>query len=114
MEGMMTGRLAIRLLVVSVLATGYGAHLRAHDGHEHKVMGTVTMAAADRVMLTDTDQKRVTVQVTATTKVTRNGKPMKAEEVRAGTRIVVTALIEKDQTMTARLIEVGIAPPATK
>jgi hypothetical protein len=39
---------------------------------------------------------------------------MKAEEVRAGTRVVVTALIEKDQTMTARLIEVGIAPPVTK
>jgi hypothetical protein len=114
MEGMMTGRLAVTLLVVSVLATGLGAHLRAHDGHEHKVMGTVTRVTADHVSLTDTDKKLVTVQVTANTKVTRNGKPMKAEEVRAGTRVVVTALIEKDQTMTARLIEVGIAPPVTK
>lgn len=110
----MTRRFTIGLLALTVLTTGVGSTLRAHDGHEHKVMGTVTMAAADHVMLTDTEKKGVTVQVTADTKVTRNGKPMKAEEITAGTRVVVTTIIEKDQTMTARLIEVGVAPPATK
>ena len=30
----------------------------AHEGHEHKVMGTVTMAAADHVMLKDRTEKR--------------------------------------------------------
>jgi hypothetical protein len=104
---------AFGLLILSVLLAGLGLSLHAHDGHEHKVMGTVTMAAADHVMLTDTEKKRVTVRVTAETKVTRSGRPMKAEDIAAGTRIVVTAITEKDQSLTAHLIEVG-APPASR
>lgn len=52
--------------------------------------------------------------MTADTKVTRSGKPMEAEDITAGTRVAVTAVIEKDQTMIARRIEVGMAPPAAK
>jgi hypothetical protein len=41
----------IRRFLVGPLQT------RAHEGHDHKVLGTVTMAAADHVMLKDKDSK---------------------------------------------------------
>jgi hypothetical protein len=85
--------------------------LLAHAGHEHKVMGTVTMAMADHVMLKDKDGKEVTVKVTKDTKV--KAKPaIKVEEIKAGTRVVVSAVEEKDKSLTAKTIEVGTAPAA--
>ena len=109
----MTRHLFSMVLVAGVLAVGAGARVVAHEGHDHKVMGTVTMAAADHVMLKDKDGNDVTVQVTKDTKV--KSKPaMKVEEIKVGTRVVITASMEKDKSLKAKTIEVGAAPAATK
>jgi hypothetical protein len=106
-------RLFAAILALGVVALGSGARLLAHEGHEHKVMGTVTMAAADHVMLKDTDGKDVMVKVTKDTKV--KAKPaVKVEDIKVGSRIVVTVVEEKDKSMTAKSIEVGAVAPATK
>lgn len=106
-------RLFATVLALAVLVLGSSARLLAHEGHEHKVMGTVTMAAADHVMLKDKDGKDVMVKVTKDTKV--KAKPaVKVEDIKVGSRIVVTAVEEKDKSMTAKSIEVGAAAPATK
>ena len=106
-------RLSALLLAFAVLTLGVGARLLAHEGHEHKVMGTVTMAAPDHVMLKDKDGKDVMVKVTADTKV--KAKPaLKVQEIKPGTRVVVSAVEEKDKSMTAKTIEVGAAPAAAK
>jgi hypothetical protein len=85
----MTRRRAMAFVALSAVALCSGAVL-AHEGHDHKIMGTVTMAAADHVMLKDTDGKDVTVKVTRDTKV--KSKPaLKVEEIKAGTRVVITA-----------------------
>jgi hypothetical protein len=103
-----------RSLIVALLALGALALLpfpvtRAHEGHDHKILGTVTRAAADAVLLEDTDGKAVTVRVTKETKV-RSKPIVKVEEIKAGTRVVVTATEGPDKTLTARTIEVGAAP----
>ena len=109
----MTTRFTVILLAFAILALGSSARLVAHEGHEHKVMGTVTMAAADHVMLKDKDGKDVTIKVTKDTKV--KAKPMiKVEDLKAGTRVVITAVEQKDKSMTAKTIEVGAAAAATK
>ena len=101
----MTRRFAALLIALSVLALGSNTRLFAHEGHDHKVMGTVTMAMADHIMVKDTDGKDVTIQVTKNTKV--KAKPaMKVEDIKAGTRVVVTAEMEKDK-MIAKEIQVG-------
>jgi hypothetical protein len=101
------------VLALAILALGSGAQLIAHEGHERKVMGTVTMAAADHVMLKDKDGKDVMVKVTKDTKV--KAKPaLKAQDIKVGSRIVVTAVEEKDKSMTAKSIEVGAVAAATK
>ena len=108
----MVKRLVAMTFAFVLFVFGAGIRMQAHAGHEHKVMGTVTMAAADHVMLKDKDGKDVTIKVTKDTKV--KAKPaIKVEEIKAGTRVVVTAVEAKDKTMTAKAIEVG-APSAAQ
>lgn len=109
----MTRRLTIALIALFTTALASSGVMLAHPGHEHKVLGTVTMAAADHIMLKDKDGKDVTIKVTKDTKV--KAKPMiKVEEIKAGTRVVITAVEQKDKSMTAKTIEVGAAAAATK
>ena len=79
---------------------------------DHKVMGTVTMVAADHLMIKDKAGKEHTIKLAKTTKVTKNKKAMKAADIKVGTRVVVTAVSDND--LTAKVIEVGAAPAATK
>lgn len=105
----MVRRLTIALVALFTCSLASGSVVRAHEGHDHKIMGTVTMAAADHVMLEDREGKDVTVKVTKGTKV--KSKPaLKVEEIKPGTRIVITATQEKDKSFTAKVIEVGAAP----
>ena len=109
----MTRRCAAAFVVLMAMAFGSRVQVLAHEGHEHKVMGTVTMAAVDHVMLKDKDGKDVTIKVTKDTKV--KATPMiKTEQITAGTRVVISAVEGKDKTMTATTIEVGVAAAATK
>lgn len=74
--------------------------------HEHKVLGTVTMSAADHMMMTTPDGKPVTVKLTKDTKVVRGKASIKITSVKPGTRIVVTTESD-DAPYTAKLIQVG-------
>lgn len=108
----MVRRTAVALIAFFALALTTNAAL-AHEGHDHKIIGTVTMAAADHVMLKDKDGKEVTVKVTKGTKV-KSEPAMKVEQIKAGTRVVISATQEKDKSFTAKTIEVGVAPKGTK
>ena len=108
----MTQRLMLATCVMFALLV---CSIDAHEGHEHKILGTVTMAAADHVMLKDKTGKEVTVHITNATKVTRDKKPATTDDIKAGVRVVVTAVTEKvnnAQRFRAKLIELGKALPA--
>lgn len=108
----MLRRTAIALVALFLLGLT-GPAVLAHEGHEHKIMGTVTMAAADHVMLKDKDGNDVTVKVTKDTKV-KAKSALKVEEIKAGTRVVITATQAKDESFTAKTIEVGVTTTASK
>jgi hypothetical protein len=107
----MTKRLLMMVMASLLMLLGANARVAAHPGHEHKVLGTITMAAADHVMLKDKAGKELTIKVTKDTRI-KSKSPVKVEEIKAGTRVVVSALLNKDKTMTATSIEVGPAPAA--
>lgn len=110
----MTRRFGMTLIALFVLAVASGAPALAHPGHEQKVLGTVTMTASDHVMLKDKDGKDQTIQINADTKFVRAKKAMKAEDMKAGMRIVVTAVTDADDDkLIATTIDLGAAP-ATK
>lgn len=100
--------------IAAVALLAWSPALDAHPGHEHKIMGTVTMAAADHVMLKDKDGKDATVTIDKNTKFLRAKKAMKAADLKVGMRIVVTAVTdEDDDKLVAKAIELG-PDPATK
>jgi len=101
------------VLALGVLAPATAARLFAHEGHEHKVMGTVTMAAADHVMVKAKDGTDVTVRVTKDTQI-KATPAVTAERIKPGTRVVITAVEQKDKSMVAKTIEVGAGPVARK
>ena len=110
----MTRRLTTALIALFALAIASGSVLVAHGGHDHKVMGTITMAAADHVMLKTTEGKDVTIRVTKDTKVIKDKQAMKAQDIKVGARVVITTISAKDQTR-AKEIQVGAeAKPAAK
>ena len=91
------------LVLALVLLVGGSA--LAHP--DHKIMGTVTMIAADHVMLKDRAGKDVTVKLVKTTKITKNKKTIKWSDIENGTRVVITVVSDED--LTAKAIEVGAA-----
>ena len=98
-------------LAVAVLFAGSAF---AHPGHEHKILGTVTMAAADHVMLKDKDGKPATVLINKDTKFVRAKKAMKAADVKVGMRVAIAAVTDgDDEKLIAKTIELG-PDPATK
>ena len=105
----MTRRLIFAMLAVMVILPLSAV---AHEGHDHRVLGTVTMAASDHVMLKDTDSKDVTVFLNRETKILRDKKPAKVEDIRAGLRVVITAVVVREnnaEKMVAKVIELGPA-----
>ncbi len=96
---------ALAAVVGSLLVAGVAM---AHPGHDHKIMGTVTMAAADHVMVKSPDGKEVTAAINKATKFMRAKKAMKAADLKVGMRVVITAVTdEADDKSIATVIELG-------
>lgn len=93
-------RIAAAALVAAVAMSGAAI---AHENH--KIMGIVTMVAADHIVVKDRDGKEHTIKLVKTTKVTRNKKAMKTADLAVGTRVVATVVSDRD--MTGKLIEAG-------
>ena len=79
------------------------------SAHEHKVLGTVSMVAADHLMMKTMDGKEVTVTVNTATKVTKGKATMTLKSIKPGTRVVVTTASD-EAPYVAMLIQVGTAP----
>lgn len=108
----MIRRFIASLAAVAALTVVSVTPLVAHEGHDHKVLGTITMAAADHVMLKDKDNKDVMVYLTRDTKVMKDKKAMKVEDIKTGLRVVITATTVKEnnaEKMVAKQVELGAA-----
>lgn len=81
---------------------------RAHEGHAHKVMGTVSAVSERQVEIKTTDGKTVTIALDAKT-VYRQGKAKAdAGVLKVGERVVVEAEQPKGATvMTARTVQIA-------
>ena len=79
---------------------------RAHGGHAHKVMGTVSSVEGGHLMVKTTDGKTVMVMVNAKTAITQGKTKLTAGALKVGDRIVAEGAQEKD-TLTATKLQVG-------
>lgn len=83
----------------------------AHEGHAHKVMGTVAAISGEQIEVTNTEGKRETHPLTKQT-VFMKGKVMAtAKDVSVGTRVVLS-VVEKDGKKSVSMVMIGGADPA--
>ena len=68
---------------------------RAHGGHTHKVMGTVSAVQGNDVEVKGTDGKVVKIVLNAKTTVTRGATKLDATALRPGERVSVDYMQEK-------------------
>lgn len=111
----MTQRSAIATSIVLAITVLLATSAFAHPAHEQKVMGTVTMVAADHVMLKTTQGAAATVIINKDTKFTRAKKTMKASDLVVGMRVVIAAVTdENDEKLIAKTVELGPASATKK
>ncbi len=91
------------------------AAARAHEGHTHKVMGTISSIDGKNVIVKTTDGKTVTVVLGAKTKLTQGKKTVEATTLKVGDRLVAEGTEEKAMFLatTVRLGQAA-APTAKK
>ena len=104
-------------LIVSAALMMPGGVALAHEGHAHKVMGTVSMVHENHVEVKDAKGKTTTVALDAKTKI-RRGKAVAAlADIKVGDRVVVTTLETKDKAgkavVTVTQVELGVPVAAT-
>ena len=104
-----------------LLAVGLAsAPAAAHEGHAHKVMGTVSAIHENHLEVKATDGKTATMTITEKTKVVRGKTAMKPSDIRTGDRVVVTATETKGKdgktSLVVNQIQLGTAtgPSAKK
>lgn len=94
---------------VAMLATSV---LQAHEGHLHKLMGTVTAVrtATNEVELSTKDGKTETFYVTADTKYLKGTQPAALTDVTVNTRVVVTTKVEGKKSIATE-VKLGASTP---
>ena len=97
---MFAGLVAVALMVP--------AAARAHEGHAHKVLGTISAVQANRVELKTPEGKMVTVTVNAKTTYARGKQKVDASVLKVGERIVAEVASEKDMIATSVMLAAAV------
>jgi hypothetical protein len=106
----MTGRwIAAAALALALLAPRY---VRAHEGHPHKIMGTVTALHEHHLQVKSTAGKTEGVMLNDKTKILRGTTAVNADAIKPGERIIVTAVSTRgsDGKVTTTATEIKLAP----
>jgi len=83
----------------------------AHEGHDHKVMGTISSIQGTNVMVKGTDGKEVMVMLNDKTKITQGKSKVEIAALKVGDRVVAEGPESKGM-ITASTVKLGEAPKA--
>ena len=86
----------------------------AHEGHDHKIMGTLSAVHENSVDVKATDGKLSTITLNDKTKILRGTTAVKLADLKAGDRVVVTATGGGKDPFVAKEIKIGGAAMAAK
>src|SRR5687768_11915586 len=103
----MNRRWLVRAVLVAALAIP--ADAPAHDGHAHRVMGTIESISGTHVTIKTTDGKTVMVMLDAKSKITKGKTKVQASALKVGDRVVVEGPEQKDMIL-ATTVKLGETP----
>ena len=98
-------RVAMVVLTCFILV-GASSVLLAHTGHDHKVMGVITMVDDSHLMVKAKDGKEHHIQLTRETKILRGKRKAAVSDLQVDMRVVVNVgageepLVAKEVTFT--------------
>ena len=101
----------MKILAVTLAAGVLGASAAsAHEGHAHKLMGTITAVHAEmnHVEMKTTDGKAADFYVTPDTKYSSGTKPATLKDLTVGARVVVTTKMQGVKTFATE-VKIGAA-----
>ena len=100
-----------QLMTIVVLCAALMAPtaVRAHEGHLHKALGTVSAVDGQHVIIKTTDGKSLTVMLDKKTTVTRGKSKLDGTALKVGERISVDYM-EENKMMMAHAIRLSTAP----
>jgi hypothetical protein len=103
----------VGLALAAILMCAAPGTIVAHEGHTHKVMGTVASVQGKTVEVKTTDGKTVKVTCDAKTTVTRGKESLDINALKVGERVSIDAMQEKD-VMMAHAIKLAAPTTAKK
>lgn len=107
----MRGAVVAAILAVALLAP---AAARAHTGHVHKVMGTVSAVSETQLEVKTTEGKTEIVLVNAKTTYERDKVKQDLSALKVGDRVVIEGTQATGaKNVTAQKVRIGTAAPAT-
>ena len=99
------------IAALSIALVGMTAGVSAHDGHVHKIMGTVMARDAKHLEVKTPSGEILSIAITAKTVVTRDKRKVSVTDVQVGRRVVVE-IGNGEDPLIAGAIQVGAALPA--
>jgi hypothetical protein len=110
----MTNLKLLPILVIAFALTP-AAHVLAHPGHEHTIMGTVSAVHQNHLEVKATDGRLSLFTMNEKTRVLRGNAKAGADTIKVGERVVVMAIETKDKDgkslMVASEVRLAAAPP---
>jgi len=101
-----------RIALALLLAFTVVPFLSAHEGHDHKIMGTLAAVHDNSVDVKGTDGKLSTITLNDKTKILHGTMAMKIADLKTGDRVVVTATGGGKDPFVAKEIKIGAATAA--
>jgi Cu/Ag efflux protein CusF len=101
-----------RIALALLLAFTVVPFLSAHEGHDHKIMGTLAAVHDHSVDVKGTDGKLSTITLNDKTKILHGTMAMKIADLKTGDRVVVTATGGGKDPFVAKEIKIGAATAA--
>src|SRR6266850_308012 len=99
-----------RLFVIAALAAALlvaPRMARAHEGHEHTVMGTIASIDGSNLMVKTADGKQTMVMMDAKTKITQGKNKLDLKALKVGDRVVAAGPEDKGM-ISAETVKVGV------
>jgi hypothetical protein len=89
------------------------AVLPAHEGHDHKIMGVVSVIHENHLEVKDLKGKATSLVLGTATRIRRGKMIVRSADIKVGDRVVVVYRETKDKagkvTVTVREVQLGVA-----
>ena len=100
--------IGVALLAAAIIAPRMA---RAHEGHDHTVMGTIASIDGTNLMVKTADGKQTMVMMDAKTKITQGTTKVDVKALKVGDRVVASGPEDKGM-ISAETVKLGAAGAA--